>query len=111
MISPSFEAQQFFEAILDKNLPEIFLLSQQEVRMAEARSSRARSAVTAREQGSGEYIATLKGFLFFLSQGRKPYGIPDEDFAMFRPVCERLVEKRQFRPEILEAFAPQGEHE
>lgn len=59
MISPSFEAPKFFEAIHDKSLPEIQILTQQEVGMAEARSPRVKGAVAAREQGSGDYTALL----------------------------------------------------
>ena len=110
-ISLSFEAPAFFEAIYDKSLPGIQILTQQEVGMTEARSSRVKGAVAARAQGSGDYIALLKGFLFFRGQGRKPYGVSDEDFAMFLPICERLVEKGQFRPGLLEAFTPWAEHE
>jgi hypothetical protein len=102
MISPSFEAPNFFDVIHDKSYPEILALADEEVRMAEARSSRVKGAVAAREQGSGQYSAVLKCFLFFMRYGIKPGGVLEEDFAMFRPVCERLVEKGQFKSYILE---------
>jgi hypothetical protein len=102
--SSLYNAQAFLDEIYDKGYLEILSLTTQEVQLVEASSIQVRGAVAAREQGSGQYVAVLKAFLFFMRSGIKPGGISDEDFARFRPICARLVEKGTFQPSVLEPF-------
>ena len=90
MISESFNRRQFIEAMMEKDYIQILFAAEAEVNEAErirrpAKSPRVRSAA--------EYSAFLKAFLFFMRYGIKPGGIFDEDFFLFRPLCEKLVQK------------------
>lgn len=104
MISPVFKIQEFLDVVVDKSYQEILLLAEEEVSEAEARSSRVKGAVVARIQGSGQYADLLKKFLFFMRYGIKPDGISSDDYALFRPICERLVAKGRFKSSVLGLF-------
>ena len=51
-----------------------------------------------------EYLRLLKGFVFFLREGIKPGGVSEEEFRSFRPAIEKIVDKGQFKPTILDLF-------
>ncbi len=104
MISENFNHRQFIEALMDKTYPEILILTQQEVAEAERLT---KPASKLRARAAAEYAAFLKAFLFFIGQGIKPGGILDEDFFLFRPLCERLVQTGQFKPTVLDFFKRQ----
>jgi len=104
MISSRYRIDKFIEAVKDKTFIEIVLLGEREVNYAERRMApHVKGCVTARQEG-GQYVAILKGFLFFMKNGIKPSGVYDEDFHLFRPICENLVKKKQFKPSIMEFF-------
>jgi len=50
------------------------------------------------------YMERLGRFLFFLRTGIKPAGISDGEFQSFHPVIEKLVNKGQLKPAILDLF-------
>jgi hypothetical protein len=104
MISPSFDKREFFKALRGKRYAEIMQLAIEEVNEAEERSYKVKGAVSARAQGSVEYAALLKKFLFFMGHGAHPGGINDWDFQLFRPICEALVESGEFKLEVLNFF-------
>ena len=95
---------EFIERIKDKNYPEIILEAQDEVYRAENGSFGVKGAVAKRNSGSIEYASDLKGLIFFLGNGIKPFGVSDSVFYSFKPICENLVNKKQFKPEILNLF-------
>jgi len=104
MIESPYDFKKFIEDIREKDYPEIVLAAERAAYEAERKSFRIKGSVKAREQGSLRYIDLLKKFLFFMNHGVKPAGITDWDFLMFRSVCENLVKKGQFKPEVLDIF-------
>jgi hypothetical protein len=56
-----------------------------------------------REQ-KAKYKALLSGFLDFLKAGVRPVDLGREDFQLFRPVVEALVQSGQFNPTALDLF-------
>lgn len=104
MISPTYNFKEFLDQMVDKDYPEIVIAAEQECTAAERRSYSVRGAPRAREMGSTRYAANLKAFIFFMRSGIRPASADDWEFAMYRPVCEALVQKKQFKPTILEMF-------
>ena len=104
MISGNFDAEEFFQEVVDYDYDRLGYTADRECAAAEALSFRRRGGPRAREQGSVEYARILKGFLFFLQNGVRPGGLSWAEFVLFRPVIARLVEKGQFKPEALQPF-------
>ena len=50
------------------------------------------------------YEQLLRAFIFFLRNGKKPAAISLSDFRLFRPLVERLVNRGQLEPSILDLF-------
>jgi hypothetical protein len=97
MISPEFNFAKFIHTVEDKHREEILKLTNYELIEAE-------NAIKKRGYGQ-EYIRALKGLLFFIGPGGiKPSGVDEDDFQLFRPICEKLVAKKQSKPSILKAF-------
>lgn len=94
----------FIEKVKVKNLPEIIFEAQDEVYQAEIGTSGVKGAVAKRNAGALEYANDLKGLIFFLNSGIKPFGVSESVFFSFKPICENLVRKKQLKPEILELF-------
>jgi hypothetical protein len=46
----------------------------------------------------------LGNFLFFMQSGVRPADASSDEFALYRPLCERLVKKGQFKPSVLDLF-------
>jgi hypothetical protein len=97
MISESYSIGEYLSKIQDLSYPEIYEFTQQEM-------NEAYSQVKAVDCPANRYLRQLKGLNFFLSQGRKPAGVSDKIFHLFRPVCKRLVEKGEFKPTVLDLF-------
>ncbi|MBK3804458.1 hypothetical protein GAY33_36100 [Azospirillum brasilense] len=57
-----------------------------------------------REEGGQRYVADLKEFLYWLRHGTKPNGVSPGNWAAYREVCERLIEKQIMAPEALRPF-------
>lgn len=107
MISYNYRINEFLDAVKEKDFIEIIRLAEAEVEAAEYGLSGVKGAKAKRASGAPEYAALLKGFLFFMKNGIKPYGVDDEYFQLFRPVVTNLVEKKLFKPGILNAFSSQ----
>lgn len=74
--------KEFVNIIKDKSYPEMVKWSKKELH-----------EVRARKKGDTEYADILRGFLFFIQWGKKPNAINDQQFQLFRPVCENLAHK------------------
>ena len=94
----------FLQTVRDMNYLEILQHAEMEANRAEKASTRVRGAVRARQQGSGQYVAKIGAFLFFMRHGQRPSSASDDEFQSYRPVVEALVAKDQFKPEILNLF-------
>jgi hypothetical protein len=104
MISPSYNFREFIENVQERDYLDIISLAEKEAYDAEAASSGIKGSIEARKRGSPKYAALLKKFLFFLKYRREPAGIYEWDFMLFRPVCEKLIEKGQLEQKIIELF-------
>jgi len=99
-----YDIHEFIDKVKDKNLFEIISEAQNEVSRAENGSFGVKGAVAKRNSGALEYASDLKELIFFLGNGVKPFGISDSVFYSFKPICENLVNKKQFKPGILDLF-------
>jgi hypothetical protein len=104
MISPSYNIDEFIERIKDMDWHDMVPEVCREGEQARRRSEKGKAAAEAVRQGSLKYAALLGGFAFFLQNSSKPAGLTDAEFQLFRPVCEKLVQKGQLKPEALELF-------
>ena len=104
MISPEYDFDKFLKAMAGMDYYEILVKADQECAAAERRSYGVRGAPKQRQMGSTVYARDIKAFLFFMRYGAKPAGVAEWDFAAYKPVCEALVEKGQFKPSILDHF-------
>ena len=115
MISPDCNKREFIEAVQDKDYPEIILMAAQEATEVRGLSLGPRpkakerpmelQAWKHREFVIQGYEDFLKGFLFFMRfVSIKPGSVSDNDFQLFRPVCQNLVNKGQFKPEVMNFF-------
>lgn len=106
MISRLCIPAQFIEAIKDKDYPEIIRLTQQELREVENLPWSGKGVDKAKRESITDYIGFLGGFLSFMKgSGIKPTSISNSGFeGLLRPVCERLVQKGQFKPEVMNFF-------
>ena len=96
MISFEFKLSEFINAVQDRDMHIILNLAESEARIAEK---------TSELKGYGQdYVEALIGFCYFLRYQQKPYGINEKHFRMFRPVCQKLVEKEQLTSDILRYF-------
>ena len=104
MISATYNLGEFLDAMIGKDYHEILVAAEQECAAAEYYSYGIKGAVKARQIGSADYAFALKRFLVFMRYGARPGGIPNGEFAMYRPICESLVQRKRFRPTILNFF-------
>ena len=74
--------------------------------MAESEAKEAEKISEVKGYGQN-YFDALKGFIYFMRYKQKPYRIKEENFQMFRSVCENLVAKKQLLPDILKVFDSQ----
>lgn len=104
MISRLCIPSQFIEAIKDKDYPEIIRLTQQEKREVENLPWSGKGVDKSKKESIKNYTMFLAGVLFFLQTRVRPLSLSDSDFQLLRPVCERLVQKGQFKPEVMTLF-------
>ena len=81
------------------------------VKHAQAESWRAEKAAMGRgsfknrQDGCVQYAASVKAFLWFMRNGKRPAApVPVREFLLYRPVVAALVEKGQMKPSALDEF-------
>lgn len=94
----------FVDRVKDMARLRIVAEARAEISRAEGLSFRRKGAVKARAEGSTQYAETLKGLVWFLEQGGKPFGVHPAVFKKFGPICAALVLKKQMDPETLKLF-------
>jgi hypothetical protein len=104
MSSSPYSIARFLSSIRDENYEEMIRSADSAVQNVESRSYGVKGAPRARQQGSVEYAMALKRFLNFMGTGNRPGGITDWEFQLYRPICEALVQKGRFRPEVFKMF-------
>jgi len=106
-----YDFQKFIDSVKDFDYLEIIKSAEQRCYELESLSYGRKGAVRAREMGSARLADQLKGLLFWLRTGQKPFGLSDGHFEAWKVICERLVAKQQLKPEALAVFqARKGEH-
>ena len=104
MMSSPYSISEFLKQIENMDYPEIKKYAEEVARRIEGLSFNVKGAVKARELGSMKYVQQIKQFLFFMGSGVKPGGVDEHIFQLYRPICEKLVQKKQFKPEVLDKF-------
>ena len=104
MSSYDYSFTKFIDAIKDKDFFEIVKLGEQEASNVERTLTSGRKGVVEARKRCGNYLALLGEFLFFMKNGIKPYGVYEENFQLYRPVCENLVKKGFFKQTIMDYF-------
>ena len=89
---------------MDKDLPEILREVRQMGGNLERSSSGVKGAVERRKQGVAAFVRQLGGLGWLLENCKRPSGLDEWDFQLIRPLCEKLVEKQQLPPAILDLF-------
>jgi len=100
-----YDINKFIERVKDKDHLAIIAEAQQSVYAAESGTSAVKGAVKKREAGALEYAADMKGLIFFLGNGIKPFGVSDHVFQSFKPIVQSLVDRKQLKKEALEVFS------
>lgn len=83
--------KDFISEHLDRNLLEIIANLQQKIIIAERIKD-------------FEFAQKLKELAFFINVGQKPAGVDENDYQLYYPLIERLVNKGQLKAEILKYF-------
>lgn len=104
MSSQAYDIAKFLKSVAEKDYPDIISAADAACAAAERVSYGKRGAPAARAAGSTDYISSLKAFLFFMRTGARPAGVGDTEFRLYRPVCEALVKKEQFKSSVLDLF-------
>lgn len=98
----NFEA--FIRSVEDLDRREMIEEAQVEGDRVHALSYGVPGAVQAREMRSTEYIKRIGHFVFWIGQRVKPSGVSPEDWSLYERVTEKLVEKKQLDPSLLELW-------
>jgi hypothetical protein len=83
----------FIESIQDKDYLDIIYFADQEATKAERDGYREKGK--AREPN--EYAEMLKDLIFYIRYGVKPQNMRNDNFQLFRSVCEELTKRRETR--------------
>lgn len=60
--------------------------------------------IRSRSEDQREYLNATKEVLFFLGSGMRPAALDQESFMAMRPLIQSLVDKGQFKDEIMTHF-------
>lgn len=99
-----YDFEKFIVQIKELSLHEMIFTANERCTRLEGASFGRKGAVKRRQDGSMEFVEKLKGLLFWLGNGIKPYGLDEYDFQLLKPLCVNLVAKKQLKPEALETF-------
>ncbi|HEY5158854.1 MAG TPA: hypothetical protein VII93_12915 [Anaerolineales bacterium] len=96
MISDAYDFAEFLKAIINKDFQEMLEITEQECVEAESHSYTL--------MGNISYSRKLNNFIFFLEHRLRPLAASDQEFALYIPICEALIQKKHFTPSILDLF-------
>ena len=95
MISPSYDINEFIDAVEDKEYLDIIYLADQEATMVERLLYNPKTSREANREESKRYANQLKSFLYFLRCDVKPHPASmDSDYQLFWSVLERLEKEK-----------------
>ncbi|HPM78889.1 MAG TPA: hypothetical protein PK961_17505 [bacterium] len=95
---------EFVDSLMDLDRLEIINKAEWEGKNADRLSYNVKGAVQRREDGIVEYSRKIGGLIFFLRNEIKPASMEEDDFQALRPLCEKLVEKKQLSKDVLDMF-------
>ena len=107
MAASQYGFEQFLKRIEDMAYPQMLAETQREGAQAERKScGGGKYGADARANGSLEYTHSLGGLGFFLLHGHRPVSISAEEFQLYKPLCLKLIAKKQMLPSVLDLFDP-----
>ncbi|MBN1618499.1 hypothetical protein JW887_04100 [Candidatus Dojkabacteria bacterium] len=86
----------FLESLQGKDIFEIHAITNNEYRECDKLKTRFPEYV--------RYVEYIGEFLFFVNTGVRPCNISFEEFLLYKPICENLVETGSLKKEVLELF-------
>lgn len=105
MISDEYNFEKFLDAMLDKNALEIQIDASEEAEVAERLSSSSTRGIDKpTKMRIGYYKKRVGEFAFFMRCGIKPGSVDEEDFKLYRPICENLIKRDDLKPSVLDLF-------
>lgn len=95
---------EFVTAMAGHTVPEVQTAALQAVAHCEPRALRLRTRDPQGSTQAAEFGRDLKGLLFFIGNGIKPGGMPEEAFRAIRPLFVRWVKAGEFKATVLDAW-------
>jgi hypothetical protein len=102
-ISENFEFSEFLSAMHGATFKEIITKGSQEIEWARGISIAVKGAVENRRRGSRKYALQVENFVGFVLTEKRPSGISDSEFLIYRPIVEELV-KQGWETSMLKLF-------
>lgn len=100
----TYDFNKFIEQIKDMNWADMIFYCNERCLSLEQSSYKIKGAIQRRELGSSQLAEDIKGVLFWLQYGTRPSGLDENKFNILRPVCLKLIEKNQLKPEAIKIF-------
>lgn len=98
-----YKFSDFVAQVEDMEYPEMLQATQREGEESIRKYAR-ENPKKPRSIGLGPYTNALSGMAFWLQYGCVPPSMFSHQFALLRPVCEKLVAKGYMKPVALNAF-------
>ena len=99
-----FDFQRWLGSQIDFGLLHLTAAANEETSRVERLLRDTRSGKGAREAGGRRYVERLRQFLHFLRHRQRAAGTSETDWITYRPTIERLVNRGDLPPEVLEQF-------
>jgi hypothetical protein len=109
-----YELTAFIDRIKDLNYPEIISEAEAEANAVDGGlypGAGRRGLPQSHRYMALNYRRELGRFLFFMRHGRKPHGAEQHELAVYRRVCEALIQKGQLKPSVLGELAKDSKSE
>lgn len=99
-----FDFNEFLDRMATLDYHEILMQANSECGSVERISYGVKGCVRHRADGSVRYAQRIKAFLWFMRTCTRPLSADESEFQRYRGVAKALVEKGQFKPEVLDLF-------
>jgi hypothetical protein len=106
---------RFLDLSTELDYVDLIGAADRQYKLAEAASRRGQYSKTGRRQDSRQgrlreeaeqYARLVGGFLYWLRNFERDCALSDQEFMLFRPVCERLISRGQLLQHRLKVFDP-----
>ena len=99
-----FDFNEFIARIEDYGHRDMVMACEHEVEWTERLSYGVRASSANRDAGSVEYLARIGRLRAWLKTAEFPSEMTNEDRAAYRRLCQRLIDRREFRPGAMDQF-------